>query len=291
MSGYLRRIAARALSVADLVRPRVPGQFEPWTWDAAPSASSEHPVAQPLSLPVGQALSPAQSLGSAPPTAAPLQAPRPSARASSEHRVAGAMEAPSATPSRRPGRRLAPGQPPAVRTLVPPAVVDAAGPARARRRGPHPVPPPLPAALTPEAAPRDADPARAAPQFEITPAARAAIATTAGEIQVRPTGEPPLRESAPGHPPRDPAGHSDAPPAAPAPVPQPVPVHKEPLRREDAATRPDTIEVHIGSIEIRPPAPPPPTAVRPRSAPPRLASPRLTLDDYLRRLSPRRPTE
>ena len=300
---YLRNLAERTANPSAVVRPRLPGPFEPAPAIAAwiPDVQSAEPLAE-------EAARPSARLARSPERPQPPPQSLPNVQAPDSREPPAEFPKPKAAP---PFHRL-PMQP------APPADLASQSttpPVSPPPRDALPDFPPRPAAPIQEPrADRHAGIPSTMPPTPAIPERLVRPSPPAGRHAPHTGEEAPLREFRPprpaqrAHPAEDaemagevrhnsPSGtHTEtgsdrdvtqprpAPPETsrnaerhPAPL-RPIPAIQPPISRIESAG-PDTVEIHIGSIEVRAVPPPP----KPRAAPaPRLPSPRLSLDEYLR---------
>jgi hypothetical protein len=272
MTDYLEHLAARALGQADLVRPRLPGLFEPL--DPSEAAATEPFRAQEIERPSGRAApvdarpEPEKSVRRSPKSASPTAAGQRPPMAD-PGRASIASSTSSARPSIEPQRDGPPAE-----TAAPPRES------------------PLPAVSATEVEPL---PTRQA----ATPRAGSAASSDPGGPPSWPGPRPPAIPREPptvaasprgtvGGPPRS-APQSPielpSPPVRPQPAQAP-PKRSEPVRGERDASSPaapaPTIRVTIGRVDVRALLQP-----APRTAAPRRGS-AVALDEYLKQRRERR---
>jgi hypothetical protein len=307
VTGYLTQLAARSLSLGDIVRPRVAAIFEPaGPADAYPQPAEDLGVDQVwLSPPPPPPGSPSPAgtgrLGARPQRSAPrrdvpagsppasdlaaepaVRAPGPQETEASQPLRPAAPPAASTAPAqadRAIGRRTQAAQPgrPGTRRA---STASQARPSRAgsRTRGIPPGQLPVPAEANP-AEPPDGD--RAAPARE-APALADSIAIRprergAGSVPVPGAAPGPAVSADPGPPDAD-TGHLLAPVTART---------QKPRRTEsspaDHPSQPTTVQVTIGRVEVRAVSAPPP-----RTRPDGERRPMVTLEEHLQARGGRR---
>jgi hypothetical protein len=316
MSGFLDRLAARALGEAPLVHPRIRSRFEP---DAAGAPAAPVEMVEEVA---------AGAVGSMPPAPVPrLERVDQVDRVEVVERVERTRGREPAVPlqetfeSERPRRETAE---PLVRRAVPEErpvrverPVDSPGPVGERRRlSPHP---PAPSPALPTARPGEGETLRErfsldvervvapplpgdgseggrggrgvrvpAPQLPATlhlrPVDRPLPPELAPEPETLSLASPREHAKAPDPPPplrptvRSRLAEPDLPTVEPSRGAPPLPAFEEQAESEPAET---VIRIDIGRIDVR--APQAPAAERRPAGPARPAGPRLTLSDYLKR--------